>query len=256
MGRAQPAGEGLAGAPVPPRPAGGGVTRLRLPTLTTRFFYDSPTEHHPKHPISRRDAESSLGLYLFGGEAAAGRTVPPPPTRTPEHIYKPRPLPARPGGAPKCATNRRPSLKRHTVRPTNGPSRPQGHRGPEPGTLRRNRPRAPRSEAPGRPRSPCPPLGPAPAGRTRGRGPGIRPRRELTSPRRRAWAAAALRLAVVEAGAGSGEGPVPKSSTAPGQSAPHRRSAAAAASASKMAAREAGPSSLPIPVRGSLGRPL
>lgn len=52
---------------------------------------------------------------------------------------------------------------------------------------------------------------------------------------------------------------MPKSSTAPGQSAPHRRSAAAAAaSASKMAAREAGPSSLPIPipVRGSLGRAL
>lgn len=43
----------------------------------------------------------------------------------PGYIYKPRPLPARPGGAPKCAANRRPSRKRHTVWPT---KRPNGRR--------------------------------------------------------------------------------------------------------------------------------
>ena len=73
--------------------------------------------------------------------------------------------------------------------------------------------------------APCPPRGPAPEGRTRGQSPGSSPRRALTSPRRRVWAAAALRLAVVEAGAGKEERG-PRRTASPRRDRGHRTAAA------------------------------
>lgn len=104
--------------------------------------------------------------------------------------------------------------------------------------------------------SPCPPLGPAPAGRTRGRGPGAGLRRKLTSPRRRAWAAAALRLAVVEAGAGSGERGARRRAAPPRDRAHRTAAAPPPPQLPRWPLGGAEPSSLPLPVRGLLGRPL
>lgn len=159
------------------------------------------------------------------------------PTAIPGVVYKPRSTPASPGGARKRATNGRPFRRSPAGGPSKPPSWPEEHPGPEPRAPRRNRPQVPRTEAPGRaPRAadragtslataPCPPRGPAPAERTRGRSPGSGPRRALTSPRRRAWAAAALRLAVVEAGAGKEERG-PRRRASPRRDRGHRTAAA------------------------------
>lgn len=213
------------------RPGAPAAARLSAPHAPSAT---APTATTPAHSLLPGLTKRPGGR---AGEAAAGsRAAPPTPTPTPGDVYPPRPC--RPVlEVPASATNRRPFRSGPAAGPPTPPSWPEEQPARSPGRpavtdlrfrarrLPAGAPRAADRAGTSLATAPCPPRGPAPAGRTRGRSPGSGPRRALTSPRRRAWAAAALRLAVVEAGAGK-EARGPRRRAAPRRDGGRRTAAA------------------------------